>query len=436
MSFWRGNQTLKVSASLFAENRRRLVEALKKSGKVSANTAVVLQGGEEKTRYNTDAEELAFRQESYFFWAFGVHEADCYAIIDVNSGKSTLFPPKLHPDYAIWQGCIKPESWFKQKYEVDDVVFHEENVISDYLKTNSVKNLLLLKAPNTDSGKVLEPAEFKGKSDFNVDTEILYPIIAEERVIKTDQELDVLRYAAKIASEAHKEVMRHIKPPMYEYQLESLFKHISYYTGGCRHIAYTCIAGSGENGAVLHYGHAGAPNDRHIQDGDMCLFDMGPEYNCYASDVTCSFPANGKFTEKQKVIYNAVWAARCAVFENAKPGVRWNDMHILAEKVVLEHLVKAGILNGDVNEMVEKRVGAVFQPHGLGHLLGLDVHDCGGYLGDALPRSHLPGLKSLRLTRTLKERMVLTIEPGCYFIDTVGDFLGLDYGRIGVYKWN
>ena len=94
-------------------------------------------------------------------------------------------------------------------------------------------------------------------------------------------------------------------------------------------------------------------------------------------------------------------------------------MHLLAERVILTDLKAAGILKGDVEEMLEKRVGAVFMPHGLGHFLGLDMHDVGGYLGDALPRSNLSGLKSLRTTRTLKERMVITIEPGCYFIDTV-----------------
>lgn len=139
-----------------------------------------------------------------------------------------------------------------------------------------VEKLILLKADNTDSGKVLQPAEFPGKSDFKVDIDLLYPIIAELRVFKSDKELEVLRYACKIASEAHKEVMRSIKPTMFEYQMESLFRHISYFTGGCRHIAYTCIAASGCNGAILHYGHAGSPNDKKISDGDMCLFDMGP----------------------------------------------------------------------------------------------------------------------------------------------------------------
>ncbi|VDK47704.1 unnamed protein product [Cylicostephanus goldi] len=148
---------------------------------------------------------------------------------------------------------------------------------------------------------------------------------------------------------------------------------------------------------------------------------MGPEYACYASDVTTSFPANGKFTDKQKIVYNAVLDANRSVFKAAKPGVRWTDMHMLAEKVILTHLKNAGLLTGDVDAMLAARIGAVFMPHGLGHFLGLDVHDCGGYLGDATPRSKLPGLSSLRVTRTLKERMVITIEPGCYFIDTLLD---------------
>uniref|UniRef100_A0A914UTF2 Peptidase M24 domain-containing protein n=1 Tax=Plectus sambesii TaxID=2011161 RepID=A0A914UTF2_9BILA len=148
---------------------------------------------------------------------------------------------------------------------------------------------------------------------------------------------------------------------------------------------------------------------------------MGPEYCCYGSDITTCFPANGKFTEKQKHIYNAVLKANLAVFEAAKPGVRWTDMHLLAEKVILKELKEYGVLRGEIKEMMAVRLGAVFQPHGLGHFLGLDVHDVGGYLGDALPRSTEMGLKSLRTTRTLQERMVITIEPGCYFIDTLLD---------------
>ncbi|CAK5129330.1 unnamed protein product [Meloidogyne enterolobii] len=128
-------------------------------------------------------------------------------------------------------------------------------------------------------------------------------------------------------------------------------------------------------------GHAGAPNDRQFNDGDLCLFDMGPEYNCYGSDVTCTFPANGKFSEKQKLIYNAVYRANRTVLKEAKPGIRWTEMHLLAEKIILEDLQAGGLLIGKVEEMVEKRIGAIFMPHGLGHFMGLDIHDVGGYLG-------------------------------------------------------
>jgi len=230
-----------------------------------------------------------------------------------------------------------------------------------------------------------------------------------------------MRYASKIGSDAHKSAMKTIKPGLFEYQLESTFRHSCYYNGGCRHLGYTCITASGCNCSVLHYGHENAPNDRQIKDGDMCLFDMGPEYFCYGSDITTSFPCNGKFSDKQKLIYNAVLKANRTVFEQAKPGVRWTEMHELAERIILTELMVIGIIKGDLEAMMKARLGAVFMPHGLGHFLGLDVHDPAGYLGDATPRSELPGLNCLRTTRTLKERMVITIEPGCYFIDTLLD---------------
>ncbi|GMR45549.1 hypothetical protein PMAYCL1PPCAC_15744, partial [Pristionchus mayeri] len=419
MSFDRGAGTLRISASLFAKNRRRLVDALR--GQVPAKSVVLLQGGIEKYRYNTDFEDLPFRQESYFFWAFGVHESECYGVIDVDSGKSILFPPRLSADFEIWMGSLNGEDWFKKKYEVDDVHFNDANTIHDVLAKLGASTLLVLRAENTDSGNVLEPATFAGIEKFASNEVTLYPVIAELRVFKTDEELEVMRYASKIASDAHKAAMKHIEPGMYEYQLESLFRHTSYYTGGCRHLAYTCVAASGCDSSILHYGHANAPNSKLIKDGDMCLFDMGPEYNCYASDITTSFPANGKFTDRQKLFYNAVLDANRTVFRAAKPGVRWTSMHELAEKVILTHLKAGGLVVGDVDEMVKARLGAVFMPHGLGHLIGLDVHEVGGYLGDALPRSTLPGLKSIRTTRTLQERMTITIEPGCYFIDTLLD---------------
>lgn len=241
------------------------------------------------------------------------------------------------------------------------------------------------------------------------------------RVLKTKLELDVLRYVAEASSEAHRKVMRFAKPGKYEYQCEAQFYSHCYDLKGCRHVSYTCICGSGTNGAILHYGHAGAPNDKSIKDGDMCLFDMGANYFGYAADITCSFPANGKFTANQKLIYGAVLKACKAVHNAAKPGVSWVDMHRLSSRVILEELKAGGILKGEVDDMMKVYLGYYFQPHGLGHLLGLDVHDVGGYLPGQPERPSELGPNRLRFARILQEGMFVTIEPGCYFIDMLLD---------------
>ena len=149
------------------------------------------------------------------------------------------------------------------------------------------------------------------------------------------------------------------------------------------------------------------------------LFDMGGNYFGYAADITCSFPANGKFTPDQKFIYEAVLKSNQAVGNVAKPGVSWVDMHKLANRTLLEELKKGGLLKGNVDDMMDAKLGYYFQPHGLGHLLGLDVHDVGGYLPNQPERSTELGLNRLRFARILEKGMYVTIEPGCYFIDPV-----------------
>lgn len=146
---------------------------------------------------------------------------------------------------------------------------------------------------------------------------------------------------------------------------------------------------------------------------------MGGNYFGYCADITCSFPVNGKFTPKQKLIYEAVLTSNLAVMNMAKPKVSWVDMHILANKTLLEELKKGGLLKGNVDEMFEAGLAATFQPHGLGHLMGLDVHDVGGYLKGHPERPQTAGVNRLRTARVLEEGMILTIEPGCYFIDIV-----------------
>ncbi|XP_074769482.1 xaa-Pro dipeptidase isoform X2 [Athene noctua] len=375
-SFWLGNETLKVPVALFALNRRRLCDRLRQNKGVQKNSVVLLQGGEETQRYCTDT-GIVFRQESYFHWTFGVTEAGCFGAVDVDTGRSMLFVPQLPESYAVWMGKIHPPEFFKKKYAVEEVYYVNE--ISTVLASKKPAVLLTLRGVNTDSGSVSKEASFEGISQFNVNNKILHPEIAE-----------------------------------------CLFQHYCYARGGMRHTSYTCICGSGENSSVLHYGHAGAPNDKTIEDGDLCLFDMGGEYYCYGSDITCTFPANGKFTPDQRAVYEAVLKSSRAVMKAVKPGVAWPDMHRLADRVHLEELTKIGILKGNVDDMVKVHLGAVFMPHGLGHLLGIDVHDVGGY-PEGVERIDLPGLRSLRTARSLEQGMVLTIEPGIYFIDHLLD---------------
>ncbi|XP_002735088.1 xaa-Pro dipeptidase-like [Saccoglossus kowalevskii] len=413
--FCRGDHTLSVAMDLFATNRRRLCERLRAKEGIPKGAIVLLQGGETKQRYCSDTDEV-FRQESYFHWTFGVAEPDFYGAIDVDSGESILFAPKLPDSYAVWMGRLNPESHFKEKYGVDTC--HWVTNMKDVLNSKKPSVLLLLKGVNSDSGHTCRAAAFDGIHEFKTDYDALHPEIMECRVIKTPQELEVMRYVNKISSDAHKEIMKKIRPGVEEYQMESLFQHYCYYNGGCRHCSYTCIAGSGENAAILHYGHAGAPNDKTIKDGDMCLFDMGGEYHCFTSDITCSFPVNGKFTPDQKIIYEAVYKSSRAVMNAVKPGTSWVDMHKLSERVMLQELLQHGLLKGDIDELMENRIGTLFMPHGLGHFMGLDVHDVGGF-PEGVERIDQPGLRSLRTTRNLEEGMVLTIEPGCYFIAPV-----------------
>jgi Xaa-Pro dipeptidase len=169
---------------------------------------------------------------------------------------------------------------------------------------------------------------------------------------------------------------------------------------------------------VLHYGHAGAPNDCPLKDGMIGLLDMGAEYHCYCADITCSYPINGKFTEDQKGIYQGVLNAVEAVENAMKPGMSWKKMHELALLTITEQLINMGILKGDAKTIVDKDLAAKFMPHGLGHLIGLNTHDVGGYLRDHPERSNRPGFRSLRTSRDLEENMVLTVEPGIYFIES------------------
>ncbi|CAB1111085.1 unnamed protein product [Ectocarpus sp. CCAP 1310/34] len=408
-----------VDYTMHAENRAKVINRLRETDGVAPRGVLLLRGGLAANRDETDHEPV-FRQESTFHYLFGVREPDCLATIDLETGKATLFIPRLPAVYATWMGEILPPKHFQDVYKVDQVLFVDE--LASTIKKGQPQKVYLNKGYNTDGKAWSAPASVDGLDGLETDSSTtLYDAIVECRVIKTKKEIDIMQHITNLSSEAHFEVMRRTRPGMREYQLESMFRHWVYYNGGCRHTAYTSICGCGPNSAVLHYGHAGAPNDRTIGENDMLLLDMGGEYHCYASDITCSFPANGKFTADQKMIFEAVRDMAFAVMDAMKPGVSWPSLHELSYRVACERLKDAGLLTGSVDDMMAANVGAVFMPHGLGHLIGLDTHDVGGYPEGGRARDPRPGHSSLRCGRDLADGMAITVEPGIYFIDHLLD---------------
>lgn len=246
--------------------------------------------------------------------------------------------PRLPPEYATWMGAIKSRDHFLKTYETDRVEYAD--TLGDILEAIAPEKIFVLKGICSDSGSEFVPPQHPALAKYAeiTDSRRLYREMGLLRSIKTKKEIDVMRYACKISSQGHIHVMQNTRPGMMEYQLESLFRHYCYFHGGCRFCAYHCVCATGENSSVLHYGHAGEPNNRLLGPDDIALFDMGAEYFCYGADITCSFPVTGKFNEKQRFVYETVLLANRAVLNAMKPGVNWVDLHLLAGLILLSSL--------------------------------------------------------------------------------------------------
>ena len=339
-------------------------------------------------------------------------------------------------------GTIESPDTFRERYRVDEVMYVDEmdgTVRAALGRCASPAEAAVhgMRGLNTDSGANLGEVLGVGggvPKGVRLDESLLYEQLAECRVRKSAAELEVMRYVSHVTSAAHVVVMRGAKPGMMEYQLEAAFMHHVYTTGGCRNLAYTAICACGPNSSVLHYGHAGAPNARQLEEGDMALLDMGAEFHCYASDITCSYPIRGTFDADQRMVFSAVLEAQRQIMGAMRPGTSWAAMHRLMWRVVLTALRGGGVLTGDVDAMMEAELGSVFIPCGMGHLIGIDTHDVGGYLSHTPPRIEEAGIRKLRTARTLEVGMCLTVEPGCYFIDALLDPALADPKRSGFFN--
>jgi Xaa-Pro aminopeptidase len=228
-------------------------------------------------------------------------------------------------------------------------------------------------------------------------------IIHEMRVIKSEEEIAIMQRAADIAAEAHIEAMKAARPGMKEYEIEALVEQL-FRRAGSAGPSYNSIVGAGANATVLHY----ITNDSTMKDGDLLLLDAGAEYKGYASDITRTFPVNGHFTPAQRDIYDLVLETQMSCVEMVRPGVRHLDIKNHSIEMLTEGMVRLGLLKGEPESLIKEEKYMQFYMHGLGHFLGIDVHDVGRYFTDGESRPLEPG-------------MVMTVEPGIYISPNTKD---------------
>jgi len=419
-----------VLSNLATETRAKALSGLKVLQ--GCGSYVLMQGGQEEqwNYYQSDVLMDVFKQEQFFRYIFGVDLPDCYGIIDIDTSKTYLFVPELSENAIQFMGELESDDQIKNTWGLDGVLKLGDlaSFISSLQEKSPKAKCYILEGVNSDSGLTTRNTaniETLGLEidKYDIDRVKLYEIIEECRVTKTPKEFEMLRMAAYVSSMAHCLVMKNSRGGLEELYHEALFKSACAIIGGARNVAYTCICASHVNASILHYGHTGRPNDRVLTGTELLLHDMGGIFPAgYVADITVTYPTAKKFDDKQLLIYQTVLNANLAVQNAAKAGVNWIDMHKLSEFEIIKGLQKCGIVDKKLGEnklleLVEKRLIGYFMPHGLGHLIGLDVHDCGAHNHER--KSELNdkrGLRSLRCTRDLIEGMYITVEPGCYFI--------------------
>jgi Xaa-Pro dipeptidase len=340
------------------------------------------------------------RQRRYFFYLSGCELPDSYLVYEFASDKLTLFIPPVEPEEVIWSGLPMSIEEAKAKYDIDDC------------KTTREVNPHLASASESAQSTIYAiPEQVSDETTFlsYKDKELseLKPAIEYCRVTKSDYEIALIRKANVISTNAHVNVMKAAAKAKNECELEAVFLK-SCVERNAKNQAYHSIVAAGESGATLHYVHNAAP----IKDQNLLLLDAGCEVDCYASDITRTFPIKGTFTEESLAIYKIVLDMQKQCINALKAGVLWDSIHELAHKIAIKGLLDLGVLKGDAEQIFKARTSVAFFPHGLGHYLGMDTHDTGGNANYADKDSMF---RYLRVRGTLPARSVITVEPGIYF---------------------
>lgn len=369
------------------------------------NSIAIIPAAHEQVRsYDT---EFKFRQDSDFWYLTGFPEPDAIAVIDPQNKKTpyTLYVRPRDPLMETWfgrrqgvDGAVKNfganKAFSIEKFAADlpkildgrDRLYYRFSVdaaldqqVLNYLSTQRQRRLKTAYPPHT----IIDPTIITG----------------EMRLHKTADEVALMQKAATISAEAHILAMKKVKPGMNESQVEALME--AYMRDqGASGVGYNSIIGGGENATILHY----VENNRELKDGDLILIDSGAEYQGYSGDITRTFPVNGKFTAAQREVYDVVLDVLYKCIEFTKPGNTVKQRQDLSIELLTEGMVKLGLLKGKTSDLIKKKAYLKYYMHGVGHYLGLDVHDAGRYFTDQGAKNSKP----------FAPGMVLTVEPGLY----------------------
>ena len=361
----------------------------------------VIPTAPEHTR-NRDT-HFPFRADSYAYYLSGFVEPE--AVVVLVAGKrpqSILFCRDKDDEREIWDGFRWGPEAAAATFGFDAA--HSINELDSKLVELLVNQPALYFAMGHDATwdtritQALNRVRAQSRAGKRAPESIrdIRTILDAQRLIKDDAEIAIMKKAADISGAAHRRAMQATRPGRYEYEIEAELIH-EFRTRGCQSAAYPSIVAGGKNACVLHY----VGNDQLLNDGDLLLIDAGGELDGYASDITRTFPVNGKFSGAQRDVYELVLNAQIAAVAAIRPGNTFLDPHTAAVKTLAQGMLDLGLLQGSLDEVLEKESYKRFYMHRTGHWLGLDVHDAGEY-------------KEGEDWKKLEPGMVMTVEPGCY----------------------
>ena len=346
----------------------------------------------------------SYRFDSYFYYLTGFKEPESVVVLVAGATqKSILFCRDKDMEREIWDGfrygaeAAKAEFGFDEAYSINEL-----DAVMLRLLANQPKLFFSLGESTSWDTRVMSwinTLRTQARSGVHVPDDVsdIRQLVDEMRLIKSPFEIDLMRRSADIAAAAHNRAMRFSKPNMMEYEVEAEFLH-EFYRNGAQAPAYTSIVAGGANTCTLHYN----ANNAKLNDGDLLLIDAGCELDGYASDITRTFPVNGKFTAAQKDVYELVLASQAAAIAKVNTSNHWNAPHEAALEVLVQGFIDLKLCKGSKEAVLENGDYRQFYMHRTGHWLGLDVHDAGEYKDKA------------GNWRMLTSNMTLTVEPGCY----------------------